>query len=71
MTGSFWRSRKTAQLNGQEAIDGSRYQVVIDDAVVLRIDARGDCLEETMGAPAATAFYKALTGHDFSRFRRE
>lgn len=68
VTGSFWRNRKTDRLYGQEALDGSRYQMVIDNSVVLRIDAMGDCSRED---GVATSLYEAIKSEDMSRFRLE
>ena len=66
--GSFWRNRKTERLHGKEALDGSRYQMVVDKAVVLRIDATGDCSRDDR---VATSFYDAVKSEDLSRFRRD
>lgn len=68
VTGAFWRNRKTNRLRGHESLDGSRYQMVVDDAVVLRIDATGDCSRED---GVATSLYEAIKSEDMSRFRLE
>ena len=68
VTGSFWRNRHTGRLLGQEAIDGSRYQMVVDSAVVLIISGSENCAQEE---GVATSLYEALLDKDYSRFRRE
>ena len=68
VTGSFWRNRHAGRLHGQEALDGSRYQMVVDSAVVLKISGSENCAQEE---GVATSLYEALLDEDYSRFRRE
>lgn len=68
LTGPFWRNRNTDRLHGQEAVDGSRFQVVVDRAVALVINASNDCSHEE---GIATSIYETIIDEDLSRFRRE
>jgi len=66
--GSFWRNRHAGRLLGEEALDGSRYQMVVDSAVVLKIIGSEGCAQEE---GVATSLYEVLLDEDYSRFRRE
>ncbi|WP_151719967.1 hypothetical protein [Gemmobacter serpentinus] len=62
------RDRVTARLRGQEAVDGSAYRFVLDEKVVMRVTALGDCSAEP---GAAEALSNTIIGHDFSGFPQD